>query len=310
MAKAFDAAGNNNSDSISVNVNNSDTTPPAVTTTSPTGGSTVSGLVAVNANASDNVGVSRVEFYVDGVLKGTDTTSPYGYSWNSASSSNGNHSVMSKAFDPAGNNSNDSVSVSVNNADTAPPTVSITSPANGAAVSGTVAVSASASDNIGVSRVEFYVDGVLKGTDTTSPYSYSWDTTTASNGSHTVMAKAFDAAGNNNSHSISVTVSNATPLSITSSGASNITPSEGTISWTTNLPSTGTVFYGTSSSSMTLSVSSSVLGTSHSVILTGLKSKTNYYYKVVATDGTTTATSATASFKTAAGSGGGRRPRK
>jgi subtilisin family serine protease len=93
--------------------------------------------------------------------------------------------------------------------DTTPPTTSITSPASGATVSGTTTVSANASDNVGVSRVELYVDGSLAGTDTTSPYSFSWNTTSVANGSHTLQTRAFDAAGNSGSSAnVSVTVSN------------------------------------------------------------------------------------------------------
>jgi subtilisin family serine protease len=93
--------------------------------------------------------------------------------------------------------------------DTTPPTTSITSPAGGATVSGTTTVSASASDNVGVSRVELYVDGSLAGTDTTSPYSFAWNTTTVANGSHSLQTRAFDAAGNSGSSAtVSVTVSN------------------------------------------------------------------------------------------------------
>jgi subtilisin family serine protease len=96
-------------------------------------------------------------------------------------------------------------------ADTTPPTTSITSPASGATVSGTVTVSATAGDNVGVSRVELYVDGSLAGTDTTSSYSFSWNTATASNGVHSLQTRAFDAAGNAGwSIVVSVTVSNAT----------------------------------------------------------------------------------------------------
>ena len=93
--------------------------------------------------------------------------------------------------------------------DTTPPTTSITSPANGATVSGTVTVSANASDNVGVSRVELYVDGALAGTDTSSPYQIAWNTTATSNGPHTLQTRAYDAAGNNGSSvSVGVTVNN------------------------------------------------------------------------------------------------------
>ena len=95
--------------------------------------------------------------------------------------------------------------------DTTPPMTSITSPANGATVSGTTTVTASASDDVGVSRVELYVDGVLTGSDTTSPYQIAWNTTTAPNGSHGLRTRAVDAAGNAGSSAVvNVMVSNAT----------------------------------------------------------------------------------------------------
>jgi Big-like domain-containing protein len=101
-------------------------------------------------------------------------------------------------------------------ADTTPPTTFITSPASGATVSGTVSVSASASDNVGVTSVQLLVDGVLAGTATAAPYSFSWNTTTLANGSHTLQAQAYDAAGNVGLSSVvTVTVSNLTASSLT-----------------------------------------------------------------------------------------------
>ena len=77
--------------------------------------------------------------------------------------------------------------------------------------SGTITFNATASDNVGVTKVEFYVDGVLKGTDTTSPYSMTLDSTTLTNGSHTLTGKAYDAAGNvGTSTGVTFSVSNAT----------------------------------------------------------------------------------------------------
>ncbi|HLG13745.1 MAG TPA: Ig-like domain-containing protein [Blastocatellia bacterium] len=99
--------------------------------------------------------------------------------------------------------------------DTQPPTTSITAPPNGATVSGTVSVTASASDNVGVTRVEFYLDNTLSSTDTVAPYAWNWDTTSSSNGAHSLASKAYDAAGNvGSSAAISVTVSNAVGLDI------------------------------------------------------------------------------------------------
>jgi poly(hydroxyalkanoate) depolymerase family esterase len=94
--------------------------------------------------------------------------------------------------------------------DTTPPAVSVTAPANGATVSGAIAVTATASDNVGVTRVDFFVDGALKGSDATAPYSVTLDTATLSNASHAIVAKAFDAANNvGTSATVTVTVQNA-----------------------------------------------------------------------------------------------------
>lgn len=97
--------------------------------------------------------------------------------------------------------------------DNTPPAVSITVPAPDATVFGPlVGVSASASDNIAVSGVQFLLDGANLGTeDMASPYSTLWDTTTATNGSHTLTARARDAAGNaSTSAPVNITVSNTT----------------------------------------------------------------------------------------------------
>lgn len=89
------------------------------------------------------------------------------------------------------------ISLTSCNSDTTPPSISITAPANNATVSGSVTVSADASDNIGVIGVQFFLDGIKLGTeDTSAPYSITWDTTTTTNGSHTLSALARDAAGN------------------------------------------------------------------------------------------------------------------
>src|SRR6266540_3668487 len=303
-AVARDILGINwSSDPVTVTVSN-DTTPPTVAITSPASGAAVRGTIAVNANASDNVGVAGVQFKLDGANLGAeDTASPYSVSWNTTTASEGSHTLTAVARDAAGNTTTSSaVTVTVDNTpptvtinqaagqadptstspinftvvfseavsgfaaadvtisgtaggtktvvvsggpvtynvavsgmtgsgtvtasivagaavdgagnastaststdntvtfsapDTTPPTVAITSPASGAAVRGTITVSANASDNAGVVGVQFQLDGANLGAEvTTSPYSISWDTTTAAEGSHTLTAIARDAAGN------------------------------------------------------------------------------------------------------------------
>jgi Bacterial Ig domain len=81
-------------------------------------------------------------------------------------------------------------------ADTTAPTVSLTAPTAGASVSGNVTISATATDNVQVALVEFLVDGLVVNSDATSPYSISWNSATATNGSHTITARATDTSGN------------------------------------------------------------------------------------------------------------------
>lgn len=89
--------------------------------------------------------------------------------------------------------------------DTTPPTVSITNPAAGATLGGTVTITTSSSDNVAVDYVEIFIDGSLVATAS----SYAWDTTTVTDGSHSISATAYDTSGNSNSDAISVTVDNA-----------------------------------------------------------------------------------------------------
>lgn len=93
--------------------------------------------------------------------------------------------------------------------DTTPPTTSITSPINGAEVSETILITADSSDDVEVDRVEFRIDGELKSTDSTPPYSYSWDTTTVEDGEHTITSRAYDTSDNvTTSSTVTVTVQN------------------------------------------------------------------------------------------------------
>jgi chitodextrinase len=106
--------------------------------------------------------------------------------------------------------SSQSISLTVTFVDTTPPSVSITAPTAGQTVSGTITVSANASDNVAVAWVQFRVDGVAVGPqDTTSPYSYSLVTTSLTNATHTITAVASDTSGNTTTSAvINFTVNN------------------------------------------------------------------------------------------------------
>ncbi|HLA71165.1 MAG TPA: Ig-like domain-containing protein [Steroidobacteraceae bacterium] len=216
-ATARDAAGNTTTSAArTVTVSNSsgDSQAPSVSLTAPANGATVSGSLSVTANASDNVGVVGVQFKVDGVNFGTeDTSATYSRTWDSLSVSNGTHSLTAVARDAAGNTRTSAartVTVSNSSGDSQAPTVSLTAPANGASVSGSLSVTASATDNVGVVGVQFRVDGVNFGTeDTSATYSRTWDSLSVSNGTHSLTAIARDAAGNTTTSAArTVTVSN------------------------------------------------------------------------------------------------------
>jgi len=347
---------------------------PAVKITYPADTQTVGGVATVQATATDNVGVAKVEFYLDGALQMTDTAAPYEWAWNTAAATNNAHTLKAMAYDKAENSESQSIMVSVYNengptgliydfesgeagwtatglwhltdvdstspkyswwygversgnydepagkrnsgslttpqillgnapkltfmsfyitednggnkydtkiveiftaddgmawpkklmqisdtkgkwnlesvdlssyagkavkirftfdtgdgykntfkgwliddvkiadgsesSDSTPPAVKMTSPADKQTVSGVATVQATATDNVGVARVEFYLDSMLQATDTAAPYAWSWNTASAANGMHTLTAKAYDAAGNKGEQSISVSVSN------------------------------------------------------------------------------------------------------
>jgi hypothetical protein len=193
---------------MTVNIGAGDTTLPNVSITSPANGTTYTSAqtVTVTASASDNVGVSSVQFRRNGVLVRTDSTAPYTASWSVSESLNGSHAWTARAFDAAGNSRTSSTvntTVNISSGDTTLPNVSITSPANGTTYTSAqnVTVTASASDNVGVTSVQFRRNGVLIKTDTSAPYTASWYVDESQNGSRSWTARAYDAAGNSRTSS-------------------------------------------------------------------------------------------------------------
>jgi thermitase len=176
-----------------------DATAPVVSITSPGSNATVSGGLSVGVSASDNVGVSSVSLSIDGVQLAIDGASPYAFQWDTTTVADGPHVLTAKASDAAGNSGSCSISVTVSNyivVDSLAPTVVITNPVGGSMVSGTVSVSANPSDNVGVVKVELYVDGVLTASATAAPFTTKWNTRKAKAGAHALQCKAYDAAGN------------------------------------------------------------------------------------------------------------------
>ncbi|EGQ7762687.1 glycosyl hydrolase family 18 protein [Vibrio sp. Vb5032] len=170
---------------------------PTVTLTSPSASASVTAGDVVNlaADAADTDGtVSKVEFFVDGVVVGQATSAPYAASW---TATEGQHEFSTKAYDDAGAVSTASV-VTLTVASAQPgneaPTVDVVLSANSIDLGGSVTLTANATDADGtVAKVDFYVAGVLAGTATTAPYTL--DVTPSQAGSLSVYAKATDDAG-------------------------------------------------------------------------------------------------------------------
>jgi subtilisin family serine protease len=102
--------------------------------------------------------------------------------------------------------------------DTTPPTVTLTAPAAGATLAGTVTLAATASDNVAVSQVQFLVDGAVVGTATAAPYQVSWSSASVANGAHSFTARASDTSGNaTTSAAVSASVQNGTGTCATAS---------------------------------------------------------------------------------------------
>ena len=181
------------------NAISSDTTAPVVTIGSPANGAIVSGTVGISASATDNVGVTKMEILIDGTIVAQGTAATISYSMNTLNYVDGSHTIQARAYDAANNVGSASISVSVKNstiADTTAPTVAITSPADGSTVSGTVKIYVSATDNVGVTKVDLYLDGAFFNSSTSSTPVFSWNTRGAAKGSHKLQAYAYDAAGN------------------------------------------------------------------------------------------------------------------
>ena len=171
--------------------------------------------------------------------------------------------------------------------DTTAPAVSLTAPLAGSTLSGTVAVSATASDDVGVASVQFLLDGVALGSEVgTAPYSVNWDTSTATAGTHTLSAIAKDAAGNSTTAAaVKVTTFLINlPPAITAVAANVTGSSTATVSWDTSQQANTQVSYGVTASYGKSTPLSTSMVTAHSVALTGLASATLYHYQVISSN--------------------------
>lgn len=216
---ATDTGGNTATSSpITVNVNN----PPKITIASPTSGQNVSdtSVTVTYTKAGDWLpgdgkhahlkldGVTKMDFDTDGNQSYTFLNVPGGTHTLEAIVADGSH------IEQVGTGM--SVSFSTTAPDTTAPTVSVTSPQEGAVVQNTVTLSADATDDNEVVGVQFLLDGnTLGAEDTAAPYTFSWNSTSVANGAHTISARARDSVNQTTSTVANIDVQNTDPRAVT-----------------------------------------------------------------------------------------------
>jgi hypothetical protein len=176
--------------------------PPTVTLTAPIASSqvTIGGTVTLTATANDPDGnITNVQFLVNGLSVGTDAVYPYAAVWTPTSL--GVYTISAKATDNDANTVTSSpVSVTVIDPSPGAPAISITGPTAGAllTVGNQTTIQATATDDVAIANVQFYINGQPVGTVvTTFPYTFAW--TPGSPGSYSLVARATDNVGNQTS---------------------------------------------------------------------------------------------------------------
>ncbi|GAB6139124.1 Ig-like domain-containing protein [Halanaerobaculum tunisiense] len=200
-------------------------TPPSVDKTPPSG-SLVSGTVPIEVTASDDECLDRVELFIDGTLvetvvdNGSGDDDPdaneinFTFDWDTTTLSDGEHIVLARAIDCAGDQTDDVNQYIVDNT---LPIVNIDSPPDGSIVNDITPIEVSSTDNECLDRVELYIDGDLVFTQSVAPgtetnFIFDWDTTAVANGPHTIETVAIDCAGNEATDQIQLIVDNEPPV--------------------------------------------------------------------------------------------------
>ena len=212
---AYDFSGNESLPSLEVSTliaaPPTDTTPPAVSLTAPSEGSTVAGLVTLTATATDNVGVVGVQFHLNGTNLGTeDTTNPYAISWDTTGVAPGHYSLTATARDAAGNSTTATPVVVTVDAppDTIPPSIPGTLTAQVVSSSEIALNWTAATDNVGITGYDLFRNGAFMATTTTTSYQ---DANLAPLTTYTYTVTARDAAGNESMPSPSVSATTLAP---------------------------------------------------------------------------------------------------
>lgn len=182
--------------------------PLEVGLTAPADGSQVSTTLNAAANATGN-SISKVGFYLDGILLNEDTIAPYTIAADITDKSEGVHYLYAQATSATGQIAFSPVGTIVVHNDTINPLVTLTSPVNGENVSNNFTLAATATDNKTLAKVEFLINNTVVGVDSSSPYSLAYNSNLLTDGNHTIQAKAYDTWGNTALSAISnITIAN------------------------------------------------------------------------------------------------------
>ncbi|MBU7029392.1 MAG: hypothetical protein HXS48_20825 [Theionarchaea archaeon] len=154
-----------------------------VTITNPQDGQWIFGKVLITVSTTGCI--DTVEFYIDSTLVFTDTAAPFEYLWDTTQYPSGQHTILVKGYCSGVFMDDDMITVITNT----PPIyyVTITYPRDGQTVSGIVTVTTETNCD----EVRFYLNGKLKHTDYTAPFTWDWDTTQYPSGQHTILVKGY-----------------------------------------------------------------------------------------------------------------------
>ncbi|MFO7807612.1 MAG: Ig-like domain-containing protein [Candidatus Moraniibacteriota bacterium] len=248
--------------------------------------------IEIYSEASDNVKVAKMElFFNDKLLETCDNTTNCSGKVFMFKEEAGEHLVKAKAYDEAGNTADHTITIikpgeTSEESDETAPEISIISPSEGDEVSGTIEISADATDNVGVDKVDFLVNDSIIKSDSSLPFSASWDTTGMEDGQATIFAKAYDEAGNiGTSDSVNVTVANNSELDTEvptvpkNLSAQAVSESQVDLNWDSSTDNTGVAGYNIYRDGSKVASSEATNFSD-----TGLSPSTKYTYQVSAYD--------------------------
>lgn len=200
-----------------------DTQPPSVSLSNPAAGSQITQPITIEASATDASGVAKIEFYLDGTLLATRTATPYTYHWNTDASSEGTHTIRVVATDAAGRLAEQSITVTLARTSPAPDTegpllANVKAGgvvlADGITLARTTALSFSATDPSGISRIELLLDAGVVASATSlggGNYTLNLNLEGVADGSHVLTLRAQDSLGHVSVTNYQITVAHAVP---------------------------------------------------------------------------------------------------